>query len=140
MDFRNITVLHRGDATLVEVPKAVVAAINEHNYPSPLAAELLAEFGQAIATAPAGIVLDMRDTEYVDHASVDVVFRLARQLADRNKPRAICCSEPIKDVLDACRIGSFCPTVTALDMAINWVSREQEQETEPGGSSERPRD
>jgi anti-anti-sigma regulatory factor len=125
MEFRNVTVLHRGNITLIAVPKTVLAAINESNYPSSVSVELVAQFGEAIAATPAGIILDLRDTDYLDHATVSVVTRLVKLLADRNKPRAICWPDAAKEILDVCGIRSFCPTVTDLDMAVGRVSHGQ---------------
>jgi anti-anti-sigma regulatory factor len=125
MPYHHIAVLHRGTVTMVAIAKAALAAIKESDHPSPVLGELCEEFSQAAAAASGAIVIDMRDTDYLDHASVSAVFRLAKLLADRSKPRAICCSDGVKEILDVCRLGDICPSVTALDVAVTTVAQKQ---------------
>jgi anti-anti-sigma regulatory factor len=125
MQFRHVAVLHHGPVTVVAIRKAALVEINEFNHPSPVATELLAEVGQAVAAASGGIVLDMRDTESLDHASVAFLVRLAKLLADCNQPWTICCSDGVKEILDLCRLGDICPVVSALDVAVTKVAQRQ---------------
>jgi anti-anti-sigma regulatory factor len=129
---QHIAVLHVGDVTVVAIAKVALAAINEDNHPSPVLGELCEEFGQAAAAASGGIVVDMRDTEFLDHASVSALFRLGKLLANRSKPWAICCSPAVKQVLHICKFDLICPVVTALDVAITRAG--QRRQPEPGAA------
>lgn len=111
----------QGDITVIAVAKDTLAAINEATCaagPSPLVAELMDEFVQIMGAASGPVVVDIRDTNFIDHASVAVLFRLARLLADQNKRARICCSSRVKEVLNVCRVNTICPTFTELKDAM----------------------
>lgn len=74
MPHRHIKSLPLGSVTVVAVARDILEAING---PTPLIAELHTEFVQAIGAAPDGVVVDMRDTRFLDHASLEVVCRWA---------------------------------------------------------------
>ena len=110
---------------MVAVAKDTLAAINEETWrsgPPPLVAELLDEFGRALGAAPGPLVVDIRDTQFLDHASVSVLFRLARLVAEHNKRGFICCSSEVKEILDACRLNTVCPTTTRLEEAMTELA------------------
>src|SRR5262245_28325897 len=125
MQHRHVKSLPQGGITVVAVAKDTLAAINEGTCwsgPTPLVAELLDEFVQAMGAAPGPVVVDIRDTQFIDHASVSVLFRLARLVADRNKRGFICCSSAVKEILDACRLNTVCPTAAKLEEAMTELA------------------
>src|SRR5438552_2355816 len=128
MQHRHVKSLPLGGATVVAIARDTLEAIDEATCwsgPTPQVAELLDEFVQAIEAAPGGVVVDMRDTRFLDHASVSVVFRLARLLAEHNKPRLICCSREVKGILDVCRLNTICLNATDLEEAVAVLAQGQ---------------
>jgi anti-anti-sigma factor len=118
MQFQHLKLLARGNATVIAIAKSTLAEINEENYSTSPVAELLDEFARAISATPGAVIIDLRDTHFLDSAGMSVVFRLARLLAERNQPRLICCSPGVQDVLVVCRLTSICPCVTELEEAV----------------------
>jgi hypothetical protein len=126
MQSRHVSTERRGEATIVAVAKATLEGMGEWDYPDDSAVGLLDEFARAVAGAPAGVVVDVRDTEVLNHASVAVVSRLARMLAEHNRPRVICCSRQVKEILDLCRVNSLYPCRTSLEEALAELGRGQQ--------------
>lgn len=128
MQHNHVKSMPLGGITVVAVAKDALAAINEGTCwsgPPPLVAEVLDEFVQALAAAPGPVVIDIRDTQSLDHASVFVVFRLAKLVADRKKGGLLCCSGELKETLEVCGLNRVCPSVTTLEEAMTalagWV-------------------
>lgn len=125
MEHIHVKSLPHGRVTVVTVAKDTLAAINEgtcRSGPSPLVAELLDEFIQDMGAAPGPVVVDIRDTQLIDHASMSVLFRLARLVVDHNKRGFICCSSEVKQVLDLCRLNTVCPTAANLEEAMTELA------------------
>jgi anti-anti-sigma regulatory factor len=117
------------DITVVCLPQVTLEAINEHTCAlglgqSPLVAEFLDEFAYAIQAARGGVLVDMRDTRYLDHASVALMCRLAKLLAKRNLPWVICCSPEVKDILEVCLLTMIGPYATDLEAAVIRLGRD----------------
>ena len=125
MQYQHLKSLTRGTVTVVAIAKGTLEAINEENYLTPQVAELHDEFAQAISADPGAVVVDLRDTHFLDHAGVSVMFRLTKLLAERNQPRMICCSREVRDVLVLCRLTSICPCVTELEEAVARLAEVQ---------------
>ena len=89
MQARHVSTEARGEATVVAVSKATLEGLAEWDYPDESARGLLDEVARAVAAAPAGVVVDMRDTEVLHHAKVALVSRLARVLAQKHRTRVI---------------------------------------------------
>jgi anti-anti-sigma factor len=121
MQHRHVKALPLEGITAIAVAKDTLAGINEWTCrcgPTPLVAELLDEFVQAMGAAPGPVVVDIQDMQFIDHAGVDVIFRLARLVASHNKRGLICCSSRVKEILDACRLNTVCPTAANLEDAL----------------------
>ncbi len=118
-----------GTVTLIAVAKDTLAAVNEQTCwsgPTPLVSDLLEEFVQAITAAPGSVVVDIRDTQFIDHASVSVVFQLAKLVVNQNKRGFICCSSDVKEILDLCRLSTLCPTTAKLEEAVAELGGEKQ--------------
>src|SRR5262245_12536963 len=125
MQHRYVKSMPLGGVTVVAVAKETLATINEGTCwsgPSPLVAELLDEFRQALGAAPGPVVVDSRDTQVLDHASVFVLVRLARLVAEYNKRGLICCSSEVKGIIDVCRLNAVCPTAGTLEEALTELA------------------
>ena len=125
MQHRHVTCVPLGGITVVAVSKDTLAAINEGTCwsgPTPLVAELLDESAQVMKAAPGAVVIDVRDTQFIDHASVSVLFQLARLVADHKKGGFISCSSEVKEILDVCRLNTVCPTTTRLEEATTELA------------------
>jgi anti-anti-sigma factor len=81
------------------------------------------EVRHAITTAlsddPAGVVLDLSDTAYLDSAAISMLFRLAQRLGHRRQQLSLVVPKdaPIRAVLELTRID----TVIALHDAVEDV-------------------
>lgn len=125
MQYRHVQSLTQGDISLVAVASSTLAGINEGSCwsgPSPLIGELLNEFDKVLAAASGSIILDIRDMPCLDHASVSVLFRLAKRLADAKKRGVICCSSDVKEILEVCRLNAVCPIVINVKEAMALLS------------------
>jgi anti-anti-sigma regulatory factor len=122
MQYRHVGPVAVGnDLTVVCLPKVTLEAINEDTCalgPTPLVAAFLDEFASAIQAAQGGVLVDMRDTPYLDHASVAVMVRLAKLLAKRHLPWVILCSPEVKAILEVCRFTMIGPCATDLEAAV----------------------
>lgn len=128
MQHYHVKSLSLGNVTVIAVAKDTLEAINEvtcADGPTPLVRELLDEFVQALGPASGGVVVDLRETEFVDHASLSVVYRLAKLLAEHNKPRLFCCSRDVKAIIDVCRLNEICPCVTEFEEAVAELAQVQ---------------
>ncbi|HEX6056336.1 MAG TPA: STAS domain-containing protein [Intrasporangium sp.] len=81
------------------------------------------EVRHAITTAlshdPARVVLDLRDTTYLDSAAIAMLFRLAQRLGHRRQQlRLVVPKEaPIRSVLELTRIDTVIPLHDAVEAA-----------------------
>lgn len=124
MESRHLSIKQIKHATVIAVSKATVEGIEEDDYPDGNAVELRDDFKHAVAQAPGGIVIDIRDIAYLNHASMSLVFSLVSVVADRDKqPPVMCCSSQIKELLDTCRINCLCDCFTELTEALTELGR-----------------
>jgi anti-anti-sigma regulatory factor len=129
MQHSHVLSLPHGGITVITVAKDTLAAINEGTCwsgPTPVVAELIDEFVQALGAAPGPVVVDIRDTQYIDHASVDVLFRLAKLVASHTGSGFICCSSEVKAILvDLLQLNKVCPTATNLNEIMKELAGRQ---------------
>jgi anti-anti-sigma regulatory factor len=123
MQFRHLTTQARGIVTVIAISPSNLESIDEWDYPNQTVAELLDEFGRAVAEAPAGVVVDIRETRTLNHASVAVLARLARVLSEHGRPGVLCCSSQVKEILDLCRINRLCPCWTDLEESVAEIAK-----------------
>jgi anti-anti-sigma factor len=73
----------------------------------------------ALSSDPARVVLDLRDTTYLDSAAIAMLFRLAQRLGHRRQQlRLVVPKEaPIRAVLDLTRIDTVIPLDDAVEAA-----------------------
>ena len=127
MQHKYVKVLSRGGVTVLAIAGDTLADINEYTCRSgdtPQVKELIEEFRQAAGMAPGSVVVDVREADVLDHASVSVLFRLAKILMDHSKPRLICCSPSVKELFDIFRLETICASVTELEVAVAELGQE----------------
>ena len=90
----------------------------------------------AIATAlsddPARVVLDLRDTTYLDSAAIAMLFRLAQRLGHRRQQLSLVVPKeaPIRAVLDLTRIDTVIPLYEAV-ADVNATPQPRDSRTWP---------
>ena len=112
----------RGDVTVVTILKATLEGIDESEYPSDRTRQLAVEFEQAVADAPGSVVVDIRDTEFLNHSSVVTLSQVVRTLVGHGKSGVICCSSNIKAVLDIVKVSAHCPCRTSMEESLAALS------------------
>ena len=93
---------------------------------------------RALSDDPARVVLDLRDTTYLDSAAIAMLFRLAQRLGHRRQQLSLVVPRdaPIRAVLELTRIDTVIPlhdTVQDVD------SENSEDATDAGSTTEPPR-
>jgi len=126
MSGKHVNSVRMGDATVIAISGATFAAINESSCwsgPAVQVAELVDEFAAAVGDAPDGVVVDLREVHYLDHASLSVLIQLMKLLDENKKPRVICFSGEIKEVADVIGLTRIWPSAMDLDAAMAKLAR-----------------
>src|SRR4051812_29824110 len=104
MPWQYLSIQPRGGLTIIAVSKAAMEVVAQGGYSAVVARELIDEFGRAAAEATGGVVVDVRDTEYLTGATVALLLRFARTSTKLGKPPVVCGSAGVKEVCDICRL------------------------------------
>ena len=104
------------------------------------------EVRHAITTAlsgdPASVVLDLRDTTYLDSTAIAMLFRLAQRLGHRRQQlRLVVPKEaPIRSVLELTRIDTVIPLHDAVEAIDSMPDSATHSATDPRGPETPPVD
>lgn len=103
MSYQHLSTKIIGSKNVVTLINDTIEMIDECTYPDSPTLELIDEFADAVRRGTNDVVLDARRVNTLNHASLDLLFKLARSANECGRKMTICCKEPVKEVWDLCR-------------------------------------